>query len=380
REYTLLSVLPRDVADAYLSGDIHFELLGSWILKPDIVQHDIRLMLTGRFQGLPTRKPKTMLSALNRLKVILCNCSLEVNMEQGLDMFNVFLSHFVRGRRMSDLRGVLRMFIESLRLRSGVNINLGLEVGFTRSISELRVPEDKKEVYGGYEDEALMLANALIDVLKREFSRSPIENLSLTVKIRTNYSKAGWLEVLRKAHDLVGLSMPVLFVNMTDVEGNIGFSSQGLRFAPSLDWEAETLAVPMISGVSINTPRLAYISRGDDDRFWENVSRVLDKALMAIEIRRKALNGRIKEGLLSTLLSPEEPYVRFEAMFSALGLIGLNEAAVLHTGSDLLNPSSQSAMLKLLRMALSYIGEAEDKVGLTSICGEEGASRLVNLD
>lgn len=80
------------------------------------------------------------LSALNRVKVVLCNCSLEVNVEQGVDMFNFFLSQFVRGRGMSDLKGVLRMFIEPLRLRSGVNVNLELEVGFS-DIDEVIVDE-----------------------------------------------------------------------------------------------------------------------------------------------------------------------------------------------------------------------------------------------
>ena len=380
REYTLLSVLPRDIADAYLSGELHFEFLGSWILRPDVIQHDIRLMLTGKFQGIPAKTPKTLTSALNRLRIILYDSSFEVNVDQGLDMFNVFLSPYVKGKRISDVRRILRIFLESLRVYSNVTVNLGLDIGFSKAVAELKVQGVGDGAYGDYEDDSLVLTEALVSVLKREFKRSPIQNLSLTVKLRTGHSKGRWPDVFKEIHELVKLGIPVLMVNMTDVHGNIGFSSHGLRFEPFSDWEAETLAVPMIAGVCINTPRLAYMSRGDDERFWENIRRNLDRALEAFRIRREAIDQRIKEGLLPTLSLPEEPYLRFEAMFSALGLIGLNEAAVLHTGSDLLNPSVQATMLKLLRRIRSYIEEFGERIGLTSICGEEGPSRLLNLD
>ena len=36
-EYALLSTLPRDVADAHISGEIHIENLGDWVLKPSII-------------------------------------------------------------------------------------------------------------------------------------------------------------------------------------------------------------------------------------------------------------------------------------------------------------------------------------------------------
>src|SRR5512146_3112635 len=46
-EYTLLNIFPRDIADAHLSGAIHIDSLGTWILKPIEVIHDIRYFLQG---------------------------------------------------------------------------------------------------------------------------------------------------------------------------------------------------------------------------------------------------------------------------------------------------------------------------------------------
>src|SRR4030065_582398 len=42
REYTLLNVYPRDVADAQVSGAIHVNSLGTWLLKPNELMHDLR--------------------------------------------------------------------------------------------------------------------------------------------------------------------------------------------------------------------------------------------------------------------------------------------------------------------------------------------------
>ncbi len=41
-EYTLLNIFPRDISDAHLSGAIHIDNLGTWILKPDEISHDLR--------------------------------------------------------------------------------------------------------------------------------------------------------------------------------------------------------------------------------------------------------------------------------------------------------------------------------------------------
>ncbi|MEE9509599.1 MAG: anaerobic ribonucleoside-triphosphate reductase, partial [Candidatus Bathyarchaeia archaeon] len=49
RDYVFLNVLPRKVADAHLSGNIHVNNAESWIIKPDEVQHDLRVFLKNGF-------------------------------------------------------------------------------------------------------------------------------------------------------------------------------------------------------------------------------------------------------------------------------------------------------------------------------------------
>ena len=57
REYTLLNVFPRDIADAHLSGALHVNGLSTWILKPNEVMHDLSFFLQN---GLRTQNYREM--------------------------------------------------------------------------------------------------------------------------------------------------------------------------------------------------------------------------------------------------------------------------------------------------------------------------------
>src|SRR3989337_2549127 len=50
QEYTLLNVYPRDIADAHVSGAIHVNCLGTWLLKPNEVLHDMRFFFPNGLQ------------------------------------------------------------------------------------------------------------------------------------------------------------------------------------------------------------------------------------------------------------------------------------------------------------------------------------------
>ena len=70
-EYTLLNVLHRDAADAYLSGAIHIENLSDWPLTIDTITHDLRIYLRKGTNiidthgiGLSLPPPKNFKSAL----------------------------------------------------------------------------------------------------------------------------------------------------------------------------------------------------------------------------------------------------------------------------------------------------------------------------
>src|SRR4030042_1721455 len=102
REYTLLNVYPRDIADAQVSGAIHVNGLGTWLLKPNEVMHDLRFFFQNGIRAddpfqLSTAPPQSFEAALSTVFSVLLHAREEVNETQTCPYFNVFLAPFARG-------------------------------------------------------------------------------------------------------------------------------------------------------------------------------------------------------------------------------------------------------------------------------------------
>ncbi len=118
-EYTLLNIFPRDIADAHLSGAIHIDNLGTWILKPNEVSHDLRFFFQNGVKldnPLQTsmEPPSNFESALAVAFNVLLHASKETNRAQTCDYFNVFLAPFARGAETARIKENLRLFVLNL--------------------------------------------------------------------------------------------------------------------------------------------------------------------------------------------------------------------------------------------------------------------------
>ena len=101
-EYTLLNVLPRDVADAHVSGAINVQGIGTWVLKPNEVMHDLRFFLQHGLERvsplqLALEAPKNLETALTLAFNVLLHTSVEAEETQTFNYFNVFLAPFIKG-------------------------------------------------------------------------------------------------------------------------------------------------------------------------------------------------------------------------------------------------------------------------------------------
>src|SRR5512137_167808 len=96
-EYTLLNIFPRDIADAHLSGAIHIDGLGTWLLKPSEVIHDLRFFFQHGIKldnplQVTVNPPNDFKSALSVAFNVLLHTVKETNRTQTLNYFNVFLA------------------------------------------------------------------------------------------------------------------------------------------------------------------------------------------------------------------------------------------------------------------------------------------------
>src|SRR3989337_3233962 len=164
-EYTILNVFPRDIADAHVSGAIHVNCLGTWLLKPNEVLHDLRfffqngLQTANQFQH-SGRPPQNFLSALSTVLNVLVQADSEINEMQTCDYFNVFLAPFAKGIEASKLKEYLRLFI--LNVNQHAEAALGLDLTIPKFVASKQAigPQGKtNEKYGDFAEETALIAN-----------------------------------------------------------------------------------------------------------------------------------------------------------------------------------------------------------------------------
>jgi len=405
-EYTLLNILPRDIADAHLSGSLHLNNLGVWILKPNEFAHDLRFFLKNGLQFsrpqlvfASSPPPKTLEAALSTILNLLRMTAAEVSGEQLLDYFNVFLAPFTRGVEPDRIRENLRLFIFSLNQTfSNFDTALAGSVGL-----ELAVPsflEDKEAVglggkrdgvYADYAEESRVLASLLLETVAEESKKRPLFQPSLIIKMRAEGLRDKESEsVLHQAHQLAAVRGIPYFANLTSKDqACVSYTATGTRFANEWkgDWELDTLRVGAVDSVLVNLPRMAYESEAKISKFNDLLDEQLEMALRAMEIKYQTIKQRGREGLLPFLTSrySGEQYARFENFTRLIGFVGLNEAIETLGGKSLYEDSKASDLaeqtVKYIHTSVrKSVRKPESRPVTTMVPSAKAASRLAQLD
>jgi len=366
-EYTLLNVLPRDVADAHISGYLHLKNLGSWVLKTDEVFHDTSLFLkNGLNLGISSfySKPKSFHSALLMISSLLRAATYEVSEEQAMDYFNVFLAPYVRNLTTNEIKEALRIFIHSLNQFPSyrglpVPASLGIELNPPEFLQKKKAVGTDGKIVGTYD----------------EF-RETLDNDSCE-------------RILLKAHELAAQRGLPYFVNLCEEERNfVSYSATGSRLSDDWkkDWELDTLRTGGLGTVFLNLPRITYDARGDESVFFELLDEYLEMAVRALEIKHQAIRRRVREGSLPFLTQEFDgnPYFRLENSSRNVSFIGLNEAVqslsgkMIHEDGDALRLAE-----RIVRYILQYTKRLWRKLArvLPSMASEASAAqRLAELD
>lgn len=403
-EYMYLKVLPRTIADAHLCGAIHLNNANYWILRPSDIQHDMRPILEGKIPAdgtglsLPVHfSPKTLQGALYAIGSLLSSTSTCVSNSQSLGFFNIFLAPYIKGLKGNDVRSILKDFLYDLNakfngiLGSTVAFNVELEIPeFLESVKCVG-PDGAEGVYGDYYEGSLRLLEALLDVLKEPDGASkPLLNPAVFVKIRKKALVTGSAQdCLRKAYQIAVKWGTVYFVNHTlpwQLD-NVSYNSDLSRVDSSWkDWDSGTLRVGALDNVTINLPRIAYESNGDDDRLMERLRELLELSREALSIKRQILEERIFSDKLLPLFRESidgGSYFRLGDSPGIISYVGLPEAVRYHTGLDIADSEDALKLAtKIVGIMDNYTAEVTSPLRLlsSSITFEPAAQRLTNLD
>jgi anaerobic ribonucleoside-triphosphate reductase len=355
-EYTLLNVLPRDIADAHLSGSLHLSNLGVWVLKPNEFAHDMRPFLKHglQFDGAQATfasspSPKNFEAALSTLFNLVRITASEVSGEQLLDYFNVFLAPFAKGINADETRESLRRFVLNLNqtmlsIEAALSVSIGLELTVPNHLKDLDaigVGGRKEGTYADYTEESKSLAQYFFEVMLEETRQRPLFQPSLIVKLRPEvFRNKETNTLLHSVHQLAAERGLPYFANLnTPEEACTSYMATGSRISADWksDWELDTLRLGSIDSVLINLPRIAYESEGKSVKFYELLDEQLEMAMRAMEIKFQTIKLRNREGLLPFLANKfsGEQYAHFENCTRLISFVGLNEAIESFAGKPL---------------------------------------------
>ena len=134
--------------------------------------------------------------------------------------------------------------------------------------------------------------------------------------------------------------------------------------------------------VTLNMPRLAYLSKTEDE-FYERLNNMMDIAASSLDTKRKVVNRFLDAGLY--------PYTKrylgtFNNHFSTIGLVGMNEACLNASWikEDLTHEKAQNFTINVLNHMRNRLSDYQEKYGdlfnLEATPAESTSFRLAKHD
>jgi ribonucleoside-triphosphate reductase len=361
KQYALARVFDTEIADAHTRGDIHLHDLG-FITRPycsgQSVEYIKKFGLTlpnALSNARPARHPETLLAHMVKFSAALQG---HFAGAIGWDAVNIFFAPFLVGMSDKDLHQLAQMLIfeysQQNVARGGQSIfsdiNLYWEIPQhferTEALGPGGVPTGKK--YGDYRKEAQDFVWAIFDVYREgDGSGRPFFFPKPLMHITERFFQTeDWRKFLDHTCDVAAEKGNTYFVFD---RGKTAKISECCRLSFQLDesdledarrpWKMRYCA---LQNVTVNLPRIAYISNHDLDALLENLRKAIRLTVRA-HLQKKDFIEKLlalgSEGPLAllTMNRDGEGYLRMGRATFLIGMLGLNEMVQHHLGRELHN-------------------------------------------
>jgi ribonucleoside-triphosphate reductase len=374
KEYVLLNALPRDIADAHMSGAIHIHSLHTWILKPAEIIHDARHYFQHglNLESIDSTKPaipppQNLTTALTTVFNALVHAAKETEDMQTLEYFNVFLAPYTRGTDPAVSKQALREFIIALAQHVSTGLSIELVTPDHVAKETARVPKPAGK-YADYEEETQRVASQILEIIEEQSLNKPLLNPRLIIKIRPEtQTNPRAHALLLKAHKLaVETGIPYFSNHMDKTQKQTVHTPTGFRLDADLDndWETDTLRTGLLGTVTVNLPHAAVEAEKDKTRFYEIVRERIEMAARALEIKYRALRQHGKTQL--PFLAQQEngdQYYRIENAARVINFAGITQAAEIFAGNPLPDDKTHSFIEETAQTIMAFINRIGRKRG-----------------
>ncbi|MGD1054492.1 MAG: anaerobic ribonucleoside-triphosphate reductase [Nitrososphaerales archaeon] len=366
-EYLLLEQLPRDVADAHLSGDIHIANAGTWGLTPDTVFVDLLSVRNGgmnprgRILNMPMiPSPENAERALNivlNMTSMLCK---EVSDEVTFRNFLQYLGPFCKSRGKREMESLFLRFFEaaSSPIAGAQGPAISLE------LNPYRHDDLGRDVLDRTLDAVLGAYRSFVEETPR-----PDIRLLLAKPNRVDETKT-----LKDAASIIFNGGRIAFFSSDQRRSFLGLD------ANVLPQESQADNISVLHGLSLNLPRLAYDSNQDETYFRAKLALLIGVASDALSTRRRLIERTMKRGLLPSLASGSDA-VTSDTMPLIMNLVGLEETLASLIRDPTMGSRSELAE-KIVETASQVANDKStriDRLGV-AILELDGALRLATLD
>ncbi len=401
--YWLSEIYDQEIAEAHRDCDMHIHdlsMLTGYCAGWSLMQ--LLLEGLGGIKGKISSSPAKHLSVLcNQMVNFLGIMQNEWAGAQAFSSFDTYLAPFVRAENLSYTE--VKQCIESFIFGVNTPSRWGTQAPFTNITLDWTVPDDLADmpaIVGGkpqdfcYKDckkEMDMVNKAFIETMiegdadgrgfqypiptysiTRDFDWSETENNRLLFEMTSKYGTpyfSNYVNSDMKPSDIRSMCCRLRLDLRELRKKSGGFFGSGE-------------STGSIGVVTLNMPRLAYLSISESD-FFNRLTRLMDIAARSLKIKRELISRLLDEGLY--------PYTRrylgsFKNHFSTIGIVGMNEACLNANwiGKDLTHVESLSFTKKVLNyMRERLVGYQEqygDLYNLEATPAESTAYRLAKHD
>ena len=401
--YWLNEVYDKEIGQAHKNCDIHLHDLS--MLTGYCAGWSLKQLIREGLGGVPGKISSTPASHLSTL------CNQMVNFlgimqnewagAQAFSSFDTYLAPFVKIDNLSykEVKQCIQSFVYGVNTPS----RWGTQAPFTNITLDWVVPNDLAElpaIVGGkdqdfkYKDcvkEMAMINKAFIEIMiegdangrgfqypiptysiTKDFDWSDTENNRLLFEMTTKYGTPYFSNYINSD------------MEPSDVRSmccRLRLDLRELR-KKSGGYFGSGESTGSVGVVTINMPKIAYLSK-DEDEFFERLNHMMDISARSLKIKRETITKLLEAGLY--------PYTKrylggFDNHFSTIGLVGMNEACLnaKWIRADMTHKEAQEFTKKVLNHMRERLSDYQEKYGdlynLEATPAESTAYRLAKHD
>jgi ribonucleoside-triphosphate reductase len=409
KEYALLSVFSQEVADAHMRGDIHLHDLG-FVDRPYCSGQSLEyikrfgLSLPNSIaMAKPAKHPEVLLAHMVKFAAALQS---HFAGAIGWDSVNLFFAPYLTGMSDQELEQLAQMMIFEFSQQA---VARGGQAIFTDLNLYWEVPKHFEDVpaigpggeftgktYSDYIKESQRFARALFDVYSDgDGSGRPFFFPKPLVHITEKFFKtADHTDFLNHICQVASEKGNTYFVFD---RGETAKISECCRLSFKLDqsdlgdarepWKMRYCA---LQNVTLNLPRIAYLSKGEDTQLFSKITDFIEMAVKAHLEKKRFIEKLLslgEKGPLALLAMDRDgsPYLRMHRATFLIGMVGLNELVQIHTGQEM-HQSKQAFKfgLKVIAHMKLLVEKFSQRYGMRFVLeqtpAESTAYRFAKLD